>query len=150
MTHRKVISGAAIAALVFGLGWTSPVFASGGYGGGGGGYRGGGDLGRRPTSRTDTVYERGKRVARGRAASNRGFKVCLAKEVDAGAEIASVREAEALNRRSLRPYRDGRRASLVEHLVDCKDVDVLARAELSTTDMDALVHYLNKRFKLDL
>lgn len=50
----------------------------------------------------------------------------------------------------MRGFRGGSRDELIEHLVECDNGATRADAALSSRDLTALVHYPNRRFKLDL
>ena len=117
------------------------AWASGSYGGNsGGGYRGGDVFS--PGSRTDALYERGKALSRGRVRAHRGVELCIVE-----AEGAEPRE---IGFRSLSSFRGGQRADLARHLVVCDAPEVSAREKLGESDEAALVHYLERRYRLRL
>ena len=124
-----------------------PVLASGGGGGGYGGGRGFDYGGSR--ERTDPAYERGKKVAKGRAPSARGVKVCVAVSSEESDEDGKL-VAKKLSARTLRPLRETSPTAVAKRLVDCGDVTAPAGELLSLRDLSDLVHYLNKRYKLRL
>ena len=139
--------------IAYGLGWivcvVSMATATAWASGGGGGFGGGGPSYSGSTSRTDPAYERGKKVAKGRAPSIRGLKVCVAvssEEPDEDGQLI----AKKLSARVLRPLRETSPNELARRLVDCKDVEQRAAGKLSRRDLSDLVHYLNKRYKLRL
>ena len=137
--------------IVFGVVWIvcaiSLVTASAGASGGSGGYGGGGNYS--PQQRTDAAYERGKKVAKGRAPSARGFEVCVAASSEEADEDGSL-VAKELSAGSLRPLRKTSPGQVAARLVDCTDATRLASDQLSQRDLSDLVYYLNKRYRLRL
>lgn len=115
--------------------------ASGGYTGGASSATGGVgasvDLPRgslRP--RTDATYEHGKAIALGRHRRHPDLAICVRGE-DA--------EPAALSSRPLRAYRHEDASRLAADLVRCETGDALA---LEESDLRALLHYLDQRYRL--
>jgi len=135
--------------IVFGVGWIvgtiSLVAVSAWASGGSGGYGGGGS----PQQRTDAAYERGKKVAKGRAPSAHGFEVCVAVSSEEADEDGRL-VAKELSAGSLRPLRKTSPGQVAARLVDCTDASRLASDQLSQRDLSDLVYYLNKRYRLRL
>jgi len=121
------------------LALVSSTFASGALASGGGG---GGPGSAR--SRTDATYELGKAVFRGRAPEARGLEVCL---LDEQGETPS---AIAINRESMKPFRRGPSRALRTRLVECGSEPRPVSHQLDRTNLGALVHYLNQRYRLKL
>ncbi|MEM9174263.1 MAG: hypothetical protein AAGC67_03445 [Myxococcota bacterium] len=141
--RKSAFTGVGVVCLVSLMAATASASGGGGYGGGGG--FGGGSV----RERTDPAYERGKRVAKGRAPSARGFKVCVAVSSEDTDEDGRL-VAKRFSSRSLRPLRATTATTVARRLVDCKDVTASADQRLSVRDLSDLVHYLNKRYKLRL
>ena len=131
---RSLRSGLVCGALAL-ASLSSPAFASGAHA------PGGRDAFAR--SRTDALYEQGKAVFRGRAKSAKGLEVCVLGSDDP----ADVRAAR---RQSLLRFRGGSPDALAAALVTCGDESRRIAPRLPRKDLQALVHYLDKRHRLRL
>lgn len=117
---------------------SASALASGGYGGGGG-YSGGSGFKSRPV---DQAYEYGKSVYKGRNKAYGKIKYCITSEDGA--------EKVKLKRGSLKPYKGGTFADLAGNLYNCDAPDTAIKDILSLNDLQHVLYYLNKRYKLKL
>ena len=114
------------------------VLASGGLGGGGGSF-GNSAPAPRPT---DPIYEAGKSLANGRNSAYRGVKVCI-KNAQSG-------EVTKLKRKHLSPFKGSTAAVLAEELYSCKEPQQKLLDVMQVKDINVVLYYLNKRYKLKL
>ena len=93
-----------------------------------------------PRSVEDITYEHGKNLFKGRDRRYGKIKYCVADGTD----------RKKVKKRSLKPYAGGSSKVLAENLYNCDNPNQKIQSVMNTTDMTALVYYLNKRHKLAL
>ncbi len=131
---RSLVSSLACGAVAL-VSLSSPALASGAHA------PGGRDAFAR--SRTDALYEQGKAVFRGRTKSARGLEVCVLGSED-------PEDVRAARRQSLLRFRGGSPDALAAALVTCGEESRRIESHLPRKDLQALVHYLDKRHRLRL
>ena len=120
---------AAVAASAFVL---SPIVNASG----GGGY----DTGSFSQSRIDQLYELGKSYYKSPQANGTRLEYCV--KTDSG--------LAKLSRKSVKPFKRGAASQFVNSLYSCNDPSLKIADALPADQGDAVLHYLNKRFKLRL
>ncbi len=101
---------------------------------------GGGSFGSSNSSRVDKQYELGRTYYKSRQANGSKLKYC----VQTGDEL------KKLSRRSVKQFKNGSASDFIDSLYSCTDPD-LKIADLVPADQgDAILYYLNKRYKLRL
>lgn len=119
--------------------FTSVAFASGGGGGGGGGSYSGGA----PKRVVDQNYETGKNIFRGRNDLYADLKICV--------NDSATSEVVKISRRSLKPYKGSTVSDFAANLVDCNAEErVQITDKVAIEDMNLVLYYLNKRYRLKL
>jgi len=114
--------------------FTSAAFASGG-GGGGSSYNA-------PARVIDQNYEAGKNIYNGRSDAYGKLKFCV---VD-----ATTSEKVAIKRATVKPYKGKTVLGFAENLYDCNNPEEQMIQQLDPNDMNLVLYYLNKRYKLKL
>lgn len=113
---------------------STSVFASTGGGYGGGGYSSGKPI--------DQYYEAGKSIYSGRSKAYRKLKICVHdKESDEKVRIKS---------KYMKPFRGSDIVAFSEHLYNCKMPEQSIYEILAPNDLNLVLYYLNKRYKLAL
>lgn len=118
---------------------STSVFASGG-GGYGGGFSGSGVNSRS----VDRLYEAGKSIAKGRNKTYGKLKICV---VDTQTEEL---EKVKIKSKTMKPYKGKTLVELANNLYDCENPEQPIFKVLSRDDMNLVLYYLNKRYKLKL
>ena len=121
-----------IASLVM---FAAPVFASGG-----GSYGGGGGLSAPQPRAVDRAYEYGKAIYQGRVKEVGKIQYC----------VKQGEETVKLKRGSLKPYKGGTVNDLAQNLYDCKMPEDRIADRMSQKNLQFVLYYLNKRYKLKL
>ncbi len=111
--------------------FSSPAIASGG-----GGY----DTGSFSQQRIDQLYELGKAYYKAPQADGKRLEYC----------IKTNDGLKKLSRSSVRPFKRGAAATFVNSLYSCQDPSLKISDAVADDQGDAILHYLNKRFKLRL
>ena len=111
----------------------SSVMASGGFSGGGIG-------GSAPPRVVDETYERGKSIFKGRADGAEKIKYC----------VKADGEVKKLKRSTVKPFKNASPQDFALALVDCQAPDRLAVTTMRDHQVQPMLYYLNKRFKLQL
>ncbi len=111
----------------------SSVFASGG-----GGFSGGSSSGRS----VDQIYEAGKHIYSGRNKTYGKLKICVVDE--------NAAEKVKIKGKIMKTYKGKKLAELAHNLFDCQNPDQKILSLLSPNDMNLVLYYLNKRYKLKL
>lgn len=88
----------------------------------------------------DKTYEAGKSYYKAKLNNGSVLSYC----------VVSGDELKKLSKRSLRPLRKSSAQALSASLVNCDSPDQSVVAVVGQDKMPAIVHYLNKRFKLKL
>ena len=114
------------------VGSTSLAFASGGYSRGGSS-----NFNPKPVDRT---YEYGKSVFKGRVKGVSKTPYCI----DNGTEKVKLKG------KSIKAFRGSTVTELASNLYDCNNPDKLIASTLSTRNLEYVIYYLNKRYKLKL
>lgn len=121
-------------AMIF-MGVASTAFASGASGG----FRGSSVPTPRPV---DPLYEQGKAVYSGKVRSYGRIKYCIASPgQDAGGK---------LQKKTLKAYKRSSANEFALSLYNCDQPDQRIVDVLERSDLNAVVYYLNKRYKLNL
>ena len=92
-------------------------------------------------SAEDITYEHGKSLFKGRDRRYGKVKYCVPTDNN---ELKKVKGS------SLKPYKNGASEALANDLFNCDNPNQRIAQVFTTTDMTALVYYLNKRHKLSL
>ena len=116
---------------------TSPVTASGSSGGFSGSS---GGRAAPPPRVVDEVYEIGKAIYLGRAPGAKKVNYCV--NVDG--------EPKKLRGRTARDYKGANKLDFANALVNCQQPDELALASVEKTEIVYVIHYLDKRYRLNL
>ncbi|MEO0973649.1 MAG: hypothetical protein AAFX85_11195 [Pseudomonadota bacterium] len=90
----------------------------------------------------DPVYEKGKAIFNGKLTDYGAVKFCVNTSADSA--------AQRVTRKTLKPYRGVAPSELASHLYDCATPDRMATDVLSRGDLIAMIHFLDKRYKLKL
>jgi len=132
MTHKPASTRKpfiAIACLAAGLTASPQLLASGG----GGSFN--------SSSRSiDQQYELGKSYYKSAQPNGDKLKYC----------VQSGDELKKLSRRSVKPFKNGPVMKFVESLYDCSDPNTKIADIIPDAEGDAILYYLNKRYKLRL
>lgn len=94
----------------------------------------------------DRTYVLGKYIYMGKGKKVRGLKICLAVFDEEEDDPRAVR----LSRKVLKPFKDRRIIDLTTKLIDCSAPKSQVALILDRTEFRALVHFMNKRFRLRL
>ena len=109
----------------------------------GGGYGGGGGLGLGSSGRAvDQAYEAGKNLFNGRNKTYEKFKICVI-DLESNDKVK-------IKSKTIKPYKGKKAAQLAYALYRCDDSDEQIIDVLSQTDLNLVLYYLNKRYKLQL
>ena len=103
---------------------------------GGGGY----NTGSFSQSRVDHLYELGKSYYRSPQADGSRLEYC----------VKTQSGLERLTRNSVKPFKRGTASQFVNSLYSCNDPSLKIVDAVPVDHGDAILHYLNKRFKLRL
>ncbi len=114
-----------------GLFFATSASASGGGGFGNNGYS---------SQRIDQQYELGKSYFKGRLADGSRLEYCVKTNSD----------LVKLSRRSVKQFKQGSTSAFVDSLYNCNNPDQRIADLVSQEQGQAILHYLNKRFKLRL
>ena len=125
---RRAFTSAAISALL--------VFSGSSFASGGGGF----DQSGFSSRSVDQQYELGKSYYRGAQVNGQQLEFCVKK----GDSLSK------LSRRSVRPYKNGSVTAFVDSLFDCNNPSAKIADLVPEDQGDAVLYYLNKRFKLRL
>lgn len=107
---------------------------------------GGGLLHNGDFSSIDGAYALGKSIYMGRGRKGHRLRVCLSVRNGVDEDPDVVR----LSRRVLKPFKDRRVIELTTRLVDCENPESQVALIFDRTEFRALVHFMNKRFRLRL
>lgn len=108
----------------------------------GGGY-GGGNLGLGSNTRTvDQAYEAGKNLFNGRNKTYEKFKICVI-DLESNDKVK-------IKSKTIKPYKGKKARELAYNLYSCDDSERQVVNVLSRNDMNLVLYYLNKRYKLKL
>jgi hypothetical protein len=119
------------------------MFGSSVLASGGGGYRGGGGISGDYSSRSvDEIYEAGKHIYNGRNKTYEKLKICVVDE--AAAEKVKIKS------KIMKTYKGKKLELLAHNLFDCKNPEQKILGLLTPDDMNLVLYYLNKRYKLKL
>lgn len=94
----------------------------------------------------DPTYVLGKSIYMGKGNKVRGLRVCLSVYDEEDDSLKAVR----LSRKVLKPFRGRPIIELTVRLIDCKAPKSQVALILDRTEFRALVHFMNKRFRLRL
>lgn len=111
--------------------FSGATFASGG---------GGFDTSGFSSQRVDQLYEEGKSYYRARQADGTQLEYCVKKGSD----------LNKLSRRSVRSFKRGSAAAFIDSLYSCSDASAKIADLVPDDQGQAILYYLNKRFKLRL
>lgn len=125
---NKLIASALVSSVLM---LSGPVSASGG---------GGFNQGSFSQRNIDKLYEQGKALYKNGTASSGKVKYC----VQTGSGLTK------LSRKSVKAYKKGSAATFANNLYNCDQPDVRIAQLVSEDEGQAILHYLNKRFKLRL
>lgn len=90
--------------------------------------------------RIDQLYETGKAHYKSRQADGSRLEYCIKTE-------SSLKK---LSRRSVKPFKRGSAAAFIGSLYSCADANLKIADAVPDDQGDAILYYLNKRFKLRL
>ena len=124
--------------------------ASGGYrpgGGGGGGY---GSPSPANSRLSDPLYDVGKSLYQGRNRRHRGLQICLLETPANERSTKKATDQVPLSRKHIRGHRNSTVLELTTQMVRCGEPETAITSVLSTSDLEALLHFLNKRYRLRL
>lgn len=107
---------------------------------------GGGLLHNGDLSPIDRTYSLGKSIFMGRGRKIHGLRVCLSVRNGDHDDPTAVR----LSRRVLKPFKDRPIIEFTTRLVDCENPQSQVALILDRIEFRALVHFMNKRFRLRL
>ena len=107
---------------------------------GGGG--GGSSYGSAPTRTIDQNYEAGKNIFTGRSDTYGKLKFCVLNQ--------ETSEKVAVKSRTLKSFKRTNAADFANSLYHCDNPDQPITATLANADMNLVLYYLNKRYKLKL
>ncbi|MEO0973278.1 MAG: hypothetical protein AAFX85_09295 [Pseudomonadota bacterium] len=101
-----------------------------------------GTYGRSPARDVDPIYEQGKAVFTGQLRSYGRISFCVRTPgSDTGTRVT---------KQSLKSFKGATKAELADSILDCDAPERPARDVLASTDLVAVVHYLNTRYRLRL
>ena len=92
------------------------------------------------TTRVDRLYESGKSVYYAKGSNGESVQYC----------INDGEQSERVSRRTLKPFVGSSVNELTARLVRCDDVERPVSELLDQSEVDAIVYYLNKRYRLSL
>lgn len=96
-----------------------------------------------PAQRTvDQAYETGKNIFAGRNDAYAGVKYCI--------NNAETSEKVKVTRSSLKPHKKSNLQDFASNLYDCNAPEQPLISTMATQDMNMLLYYLNKRYRLKL
>jgi len=101
---------------------------------------GGGSFGSTSSARVDKQYELGRSFYKSRQANGNQLKYC----------VQSGNELKKLSRRSVKQFKNGSASAFVDSLYSCNDPDLKIADLVPAGQGDAILYYLNKRYKLRL
>lgn len=90
--------------------------------------------------KVDKLYEEGKSYFKAKVNNGASLKYC----------VQSGDELKKLSKRSLKPLRKSNEQAFAASLYNCDTPDQTILAVVGQDKMSAIVHYLNKRYKLKL
>ncbi|MEO0424680.1 MAG: hypothetical protein AAF184_20250 [Pseudomonadota bacterium] len=93
-------------------------------------------------AQADPIYELGKAVFNGKLRDYGRIKFCVG---DPGASAG-----DRVNRKTLKPFRGAVPGTLASQLHDCDSPEVGASELLARSDLVAMLHYLDVRYRLKL
>ena len=101
---------------------------------------GGGSFGSSSRSSVDKQYELGRSYYKSRQANGSQLKYC----------VRSGDDLKKLSRRSVKQFKNGSATAFVDSLYSCEDPNLKIADVVPDGHGDAILHYLNKRYKLRL
>lgn len=107
-----------------------------------GGVFGGGRLPSQQPQIVDPLYDHGKAVYTGKVRKYGKLKYCV---TEPGNE-----KLGKLKRKTLKPYKNGDIRVFINNLYNCDQPDQLIATVLVRDDLIAVLHYINKRYRLRL
>ena len=111
--------------------------------GGGGGSYSSGSFPKAKARQTDHTYEHGKAIFHGRAANHKGVNFCVL-STKSKSGFAKVK------RKTVKHLKKTSYLRVAENLVTCDDSKQPIQQLLTRGEVNAVVYYLNKRYKLKL
>jgi len=101
---------------------------------------GGGSFGSSGQSSVDKQYELGRSYYKSRQANGSQLKYC----------VRSGDDLKKLSRRSAKKFKNGSVSDFVDSLYSCEDPNLKIADLVPSNQGDAILYYLNKRYKLRL
>lgn len=135
---KLIQNAAALLVLAIGITPLHSVEASGSGGYGGGSFP---STPRQPKP-VDVVYEHGKSLNSGRNNTYRDVRVCVTDE--------KTGKLSKVKKKHLKSFKKGSAQELATVLLNCNQPDQKISEVYKQSDLSALIHYFNKRYKLRL